>query len=119
MSTSTDFMGLGVNPFLALSLGNDNQLVVATGSTQTTAAPIQTTNTEMTATGADGVILPAGRIGSLHLVYNSSASTGKVYVPVGHTLNGSLNGSLSLTTAARSAILWQYKLKFWASNLTA
>lgn len=118
MSTSQDLMGLGMGPFLALSFGNDNQIVVATGNSQTTAAPIQTTNTEMTATGADGVILPGGRIGQVHFVYNSSGSTGLVYVPVGHTLSGSLNGSLSMTTH-KSAIFWQYKLKFWAANLTA
>lgn len=118
MSTSTDLMGLGMGPFLASSFGNDNQLVVATGSTQLNAAPIQTTNTEMTATGADGIILPAGRIGSIHFVYNSSGSTGLVYVPVGHTLSGTLNGSLSMVTH-KAAIFWQYKLKFWASNLSA
>jgi hypothetical protein len=118
MPQSQDLMGVGEAWPLAALLGNDPQLLAAAGTTQATAALINNHSVEMTATGADGIILPLAHIGSPFYIFNSSASTGLLYVPVGHTLNTTLNGSLSIATH-KAVIIWQYKLKFWATILTA
>ena len=122
MPLSADFLGVGMPPAFASLEGDDPQLVVAAGTTQATATQALSSLIEMTATGADGIILPSlgpnATIGNLFYVYNSSSSTGLVYVPVGHTLNNTLNGSLSLVTH-KGAMFIQYKSKFWMSILTA
>lgn len=118
MPQSTDLMGLGMSSPLANLLGLDTIAVTAAGSTQATATAIKNELVELTATGADGAILPTSQIGTLFLIYNSSGSTGKVYVPVGHSLNGSSNGSLSMTTTQR-ALFWQYKASNWTYILSA
>ena len=118
MSRPTSLMGLGMSPFLGNELGYEPVLVAAAGNSQTTAAVANNDMIEMTATGADGVILPDVGVSNWVFVFNSSGSTGLVYVPVGHTLNTTLNGSLSVATH-KGAILWQYKRLFWASVLSA
>jgi hypothetical protein len=118
MALQTDLMGAGMPYPQADKLGYNPQLVAAAGTTQTTAATTQSKLIEMTATGADGIILPNADIGTPVNVFNSSSSTGLVYVPVGHTLNTSLNGSLSLVTH-KGAIFIQYRNKFWYSVLSA
>lgn len=119
MPQSTDLVGLGVPPSVAGSLGNDPIAVTAAGSAQAGATVIRNHMAEMTATGADGIVFPTNaKIGTPYYVFNSSGSTGLVYVPVGHTLNTTLNGSLSMVTH-KMAIFIQYKNKFWSSVLTA
>ncbi len=120
MPQAVDLMGMGVPPNLAAATGNTPLAVTAAGTTQATAAPAKSGSHmfEMTATGSDGIILPVTLIGTPVYVYNSSGSTGLVYVPVGHTLNSTLNGNLSLATH-KAAIFIQYKNAFWSSNLTA
>lgn len=118
MALQTDLMGTGVPYNTAALLGYAPQLVAAAGTTQGNAAPVQSKLVEMTATGADGIILGNADQGTPVYVYNSSASTGLVYVPVGHTLNNTLNGSLSLLTH-KGAMFVQYKNKFWMSVLSA
>lgn len=119
MPTQTDLMGVGIPPLPAGILGNTPSALTATGTTQAGAAAMLTHLVEMTATGADGIILPSGAlIGTPYWVFNSSASTGLVYCPVGHTLNTTSNGSLSMATH-KGAVFIQYKIKFWMSILTA
>jgi hypothetical protein len=118
MALQVDLMGTGMPYNTADKLGYAPQLVAAAGTTQATAATTQSKMTEMTATGADGIILGNVDQGTPCWVYNSSASTGLVYVPVGHTLNSTLNGSLSLATH-KGACFVQYKNKFWMSILSA
>ena len=118
MALQTDLMGASMPYNLAALLGYAPQTVAAAGTPQTNAATTQSKLIEMTATGADGIILGNADQGTPVYVYNSSSSTGLVYVPVGHTLNNTLNGSLSLTTH-KAATFVQYKNKFWFSNLTA
>lgn len=119
MPQPTDLMGFGMSPFVAGELGNLPQSLAAAGTSQATAAAVYEHLVEMTATGNDGIIMPSGaKIGTPYYVYNSSASTGTVYVPVGHTLNQTANGGLSLVTH-KSCFFMQYKTNMWFSNLTA
>jgi|HubBroStandDraft_4_1064222.scaffolds.fasta_scaffold591724_1 hypothetical protein len=118
MALATDLMGAGEAWPLAEKLGYTPQTLAAAGTTQTNAAVATSKCIEMTATGADGILLPNVDVGTPCWVFNSSGSTGLVYVPSGHTLNTSLNGSLSLTTH-KLACFVQYKNKFWGSILSA
>lgn len=118
MALSTDLMGTGISYNSADKLGYNPQTLAAAGTTQGTAAVAVSKCIEMTATGSDGIILGNVDIGTPCWVFNSSASTGLVYVPSGHTLNTTLNGSLSLATH-KGGCLVQYKNKFWMSLLTA
>lgn len=118
MALQTDLMGASIPYNAAALLGYAPQTVAAAGTTQANAAPTQSKLLEMTATGADGIILGNADQGTPVFVYNSSASTGLVYVPVGATLNNTLNGSLSLATH-KGAMFVQYKNKFWMSILSA
>lgn len=118
--TSDALMGLGMPAQLAALLGGNPSVLVCAGTTQGTAATVKTKNVELTAAGgATGVIPPAiFPVMENILFFNSSATTAVIYVPVGHTLNGSLNGTLNLLQN-KAAYIYQYKPKFWASNLTA
>src|ERR1700722_12761955 len=111
MALQTDLMGTGVPYNAASLLGYAPQTVAAAGTTQTTAAAVQSKLIEMTATGSDGIILGNADQGTAVYVYNSSGSNGTVYVPVGHTLNNTLNGSLVVATH-KMAVFVQYKNKF-------
>ena len=122
MPTSNDLMGVGFPGELATILGNLPQQVAGAGTTQGTATNILTKNTELipTVSQTGGILQSTALIGSPHWVFNAAATavTGKVYVPSGHYMNGSLNGSVSLTEY-QGAIIWQYKKGYWASVLTA
>ena len=119
MPTAQDLMGASIPYPAAAILGNNPQLLVAAGTTQPTAAVIASHLVEMTATGSDGITFPTNfKVGTPAYIYNSSGSNGTIYVPSGHTLNNSLNGTLVLASH-KAAILIQYKYKFWSSNLTA
>ncbi len=119
MPTATDLMGLGMPGELAGLLGNQPQALTATGTTQAGAAAITAHLVTMTATGADGIILPiTGKVGTPYYVLNSSASTGLVYCPVGHTMNTTSNGSVSVATHL-GVLCIQMSKGVWASILTA
>lgn len=118
MALQTDLMGYSLPYNLAAKLGYAPQTLAAAGTTQATAAIALEKLIEMTATGADGIILGNADPGTPVIVYNSSASNGTIYVPVGHTLNNSLNGSL-VVASHKMALFIQYKNKFWGSVLSA
>ena len=115
MPQSTDLVGLGVAPELATKLGNDAVTLTTTGTAQTTAATITSTNVELsTAGGATGAILPSGAlVGTPYFVFTSTATTGVVYPPSGHYLVGSLNTGVNVAQN-KGAIFWQYKKGYWA-----
>ena len=120
MALQQDLMGAGVPWSEAALLGYAPQVVAAAGTTQATAATgVNSKMIEMTATGADGILLPNVDQGTPCWVFNSSASTGIVYVPVGHTLNTAA-GTTGLSIAThKGACFVQYKNKAWYSILTA
>ncbi len=120
MPTATDLVGLGMPPQLANVLGNEPSAVTCAGTAQATATIAKSKNVELTAASSqDGAIVAADSlIGSAHYFFNSSATTAKVYCPVGATMNGSSNGSVSIAQN-KGAFVWQYKKGAWASVLTA
>lgn len=118
-ATASDMMGLGQPAALAQLTGSEPENVTAAGVAQGSATAIKGTMVNLTATGADGAILPSDApIGKAYFVANFSGSTGLIYAPSGHYMNNSLNGSLSVATA-KAAIFVQYKRGYWASVLTA
>jgi hypothetical protein len=119
MALQTDLMGTSIPYNAAAMLGYAPQTLAAAGTTQTNAAVAASKCIEMTATGADGILLPNVDVGTPCHVFNSSGSTGIVYVPVGHTLN-TVAGTTGLSLAThKGAIFVQYKNKAWMSVLSA
>lgn len=117
MPTSNDLMGFGIGPFLGAALGNDPQALTATGTSQTTAAAIRTTNVELTTASSNtGAILPStAPVGTPFYVaqVSSISNAGIVYAPVGHTMNTTTNGKFTFATAIGMAIFIQTSPKKW------
>lgn len=122
MPTADALMGLGMPAQAAEQLGgNPSARGAGIGTAQTGAKTVISKNTELTPTaGQTAYLLVNGTPFQEYLFYNSAATavTALVFVPAGHTLNGSLNGSLSIAQN-KAAVMWQYKPTFWASILTA
>lgn len=120
MPQGDDLVGLGMSPLLASTLGNDDQLLTCTGTSQATAALIKTTNVELSAASSQtGALLNVNLlIGSPVFAFCSSSTSAVIYPPNGGTLNGTLNGSFTLAQN-KAAVLIQYKKGAWSSNLTA
>lgn len=124
MTLAKDLMGVGMPAEQSTREGwPGTSAVTAAGSTSTDATVLlkEQRVVLMTATGADGVILPStAELMIPYVVYNSSGSTGKVYPPASGTLNGgtATSGSLSLTTL-KTATFWRYSSTGWLFNLTA
>ena|SRR6266436_5176522 len=115
-------MGLGMTGELAGVIGADYQLAVGTGTAQVGAKSLIGDNVELSVSaGQTAVVLPTVQaVAEPVFVVNASATAtaALVFVPSGHTLNGTANASLSVAQN-KAAIFWQYKSKFWASILTA
>lgn len=115
-ANSVALMGVGVPGELADVIGADYSLAIGKGTTQIGANIIMSDNVELNVSaGQTAVVQPLGQqiAEPVHLVNTSAtATTALVFVPSGHTINGSLNGSLSVPQN-KGAILWQYKNKFW------
>lgn len=120
MPTQTDLVGVGMPPLQAAVLGNQPQAVTCAGTTQATAAAIRTHNTELTAAASQtGAILPSGAlIGTPYYTACVSSTAAVVYCPIGATLNGTLNNSLTITQN-KAVTMWQSSLNQWRTNLTA
>ncbi len=119
-----NLMGVGMPAEQAAQVGLSAILAVTAAGTTAADATIikkQTTFVNMTASGSDGVKLPADAdIGVEYIVYNSSGSTGKVYPPTSGTINGdtATSGAKSLTTLKVAAFI-RYSSTGWIMNLTA
>lgn len=119
-----NLMGVGMPAEQAAQVGlSAIAAVTAAGTTAADATIIkkQQTFVNMTATGSDGIKLPADAdIGVEYIVYNSSGSTGKVYPPTSGTLNGdtATSGSKSLTTLKVARFI-RYSSTGWIYILTA
>lgn len=106
MALASELVGGGFSPGQAAAAGGAaNSAVAAAGSVQGDATAVK--SSIVIATGADGtkgVILPAGMVGDEMWVFNSSASTLKVYPPVGAAICvtgsglGTVNAAHSLLT---------------------
>jgi len=111
--------GLGMPAQLAQLMGSNALTQAGTGTAQAGATLLRDQSIELTTSGgATAFILQDWGINVPQLVFCSSATTALVFCPVGHTLNGTLNASLSVAQN-KGAMFWEYKPKFWASILTA
>lgn len=120
MATADTLTGLGMPPQLANALGANPHTLTCTGTTQATAAVLRSRNTEVSpAASQTGAIPPStAPVMEPYFINNQQSTTAVIYVPVGHSLNGSLNGSVNLAQT-KSIILYQYKRNNWTYNLTA
>ncbi len=123
MPKPEDLMGTGLPAELSNVLGNAPKSITCAGTTQGTATAIPlVTNIELIPTTSQtGAILnTSSLIGTRYYFFNAAATavTAKVYAPSGETMNGSLNGSVSIAQNL-GAYIWQYKNNTWASVLTA
>lgn len=119
VASTSILMGLGMQGELADIIGADYALVTGVGTTQAGAKAIIGDNAELSASGGQtAFVLPITQaVMEAVFAVNPSGTAALVFVPLAHTLNGTLNASLSIATN-KSAIFWQYKPKFWASILT-
>ena len=117
MPTSDDLLGYGMGPFLAGLLGNPVQSINGAGTTQITATAINTHMAEVTGAGsATGVILPsAAKIGTPYYVASIGATAAKIWPPVGHTLNGSLNTGVTMSAQYATGIFIRMGGNRWYS----
>lgn len=128
VATADALTGLGVPAQLAAILGGNPSQLTCVGTTQAGAAVVKSTNTELlTAGGATACVIPAlAEVMVPYVFTNPTSTAGLIFVPLGHTiitntastLNGSVGGAGGLLQN-KSAVLWQYKPKFWACILTA
>lgn len=115
MSTADSLTGYGMSPQLASLLGgNPAAITGAANNSQIGAAKIISHNAELVPGSTTNSFIPSPSAGvyEIYFMNNQQTTTANVFVPVGHNLNGSLNGS---TTVAQHAtlIFWQYKPKNW------
>src|SRR5258708_7125933 len=120
VATEDALTGVGVPAQLAVILGAQPAVVVAKGTSQTTAAVLTSRGAEITAASSQTGVIPdaASPIMTPFALTNSSATTAIVYVPVGHSLNGSSNGRVYLSQN-KSIYFLQYKSKKLTYILTA
>lgn len=122
MPTATALMGLGMAAQPAELLGGEPSARGAgVGTAQVGAKTILSKNSEVTPTaGQTAYILPNSNVFQDYHFYNSAATavTALIFPPVGHTMNGTLNASVSVAQN-KTAIIWQYKPNFWAAVISA
>jgi len=113
-------MGLGLPHALAALITSPALAINGVGTTQVGAAQIRARSVELVPASSNTTfIMRSGTANNepYHL-FNSQSTSAVVFPPVGDTLNGSANGSLTILQN-KSAFIWQYKKGFWASILTA
>jgi hypothetical protein len=118
-ATADALTGLGMPAQLAVILGANPHSLTTILTAQATAAKVLSRNTELvTASGQTAARIPSG-IGVMepYFFFNKNADTALVFPPVGDTLNGTLNASVSIAQN-KACIVYQYKKGFWASILT-
>lgn len=120
MPTADDLTGLGVPPQVASMLGNQPSNLTCTGTSQATAAKALTKNVVLNAQSSQTGAIPSATsaLGSDHYFANgtlSGATAAVVYCPVGHTLNGVLNNSVTIAQNGFT-ILFQSAIKVWYSK---
>ena len=114
IATADALTGFGMPAQLAALMGGNPSALTCAGTTQSGAAVVKSRNTELvTGSGTTAAVFPSTvGIMEAYFVTTQSATTGLVFVPSGHTLNGTANASVSIAQYA-TAIIWQYKYKNW------
>ena len=109
MAQPTDLMGLGMSPLLADLVGSAIQTVTCTGTSSTTAAPI---NFDTGMALLNAVASNTGAILSVNTylqdpvtVIGTGTAIPVVYPPSGHTINGSSSGLSLVANAGRTTII--------------
>ncbi len=117
MPSEQDLVGIGVTPELARLLGLTPQTIAGLGTTQATAAPIYKTLALVTAAGsATGAILPSGApLNTLFVVVGIGSTAPVVYAPVGHSMNGTLNGKATFSASPGVAIFIRTSSTAWVT----
>jgi hypothetical protein len=123
MPLSKDFTGIGMPPAFA-QLEGFNPAVAVTAAGTTTADATLLLRAQnwvlMTATGSDGVRLPAGTTQLRpHVVSNVSAGAGLVYPPTGGNFTGGTTDAGISVPARKTILCWRYSATGWAYNLSA
>lgn len=120
IATADALTGIGFPGQQANLMGANPHALTTTGTAQGTAAILKSRNTELvTAASQTGAIPPSNApVMEPYFIVNPTATAGVIYVPSGHSLNGSLNGSVSLAQN-KQIIFYQYKRNNWTYNLTA
>lgn len=129
MANSLALVGLGMPPILAEQLGGAPATIAGTGTTQAAAAAITTKSAILNAQSSQTAFyLPTATAATIAsralfspylLNYGTiSAASPIIFVGVGGYLNGTLNGSITLT-AGQAAIAWQVSSGVYYSVKTA
>ena len=126
IGTQQALMGVGMAGEQASLIGADPWKGTGTGTSQTGATVLLTDNAELSvSSGQTAFIFPGGSTTNGAILndwwitnQSATATSALIFVPSGHYLNSSLNASLTLAQY-KSAILWQYKYKYWTYLLTA
>lgn len=123
MPLDKDLIGIGMPDGLGRRVGLPANLAVTAAGSASTDATVLGTQTKvvtMTATGADGIRFNSNMpLNTMHIVYNSSGSTGIVYPPTGGAINGgSTDAGLSLATK-KVAFFYRLSTNVVVSVLTA
>lgn len=117
-ASEDELTGLGMAPQLAFLVGDNPNKQSGVGTTQTGATLILNNMVELSAASSQtAFILQHVELNMPVFCTNPSATTAVVFCPSGATLNGSLNGSLSIAQN-KSAVFWEYKKGFWTSVLS-
>lgn len=124
VATNDALTGLGIPPHVAELLGGNALAQNGTGTTQSGATVLLGKNVELdAATGATAYVFPStAEVMVPYFLTSQGTAAALVFVPAGHNLNGSANGSINSTTgliAGRSVIAWQYKPKNWCFVMSA
>lgn len=119
-ATADALMGLGMPAQLSSVIGANPHNLTCAGTAQTTAAVLKSRNSQITTAGGATGAIPPSNAGVMepYFIVNTTATSGVVYVPVGHTLFSTANGSITIAQN-KAAILWQYKASNWAYIILA
>src|SRR6185437_11212591 len=109
-STTDALMGTGMAAQLAEHIGANYQLTAGKGTAQVGAATILSKNTELNPSAGNTTFIlpPNAQVNETYKLVNEQATSAVVYVPVGHYLNGTQNGNVTIAQDG-AELLWQYK----------
>ncbi len=109
-----DLTGFGFSAQQSELLGGVTIKITGVGTTQTGAAVVTSRGAELNpAGGASAFVFPTTvKLFQPYYLVNPQSTAALVFVPSGHTLNGTANASVSISQNA-TAIIWQYKPKNW------